>query len=434
MSRRRKTEGANIAISRSQVIAILVAGWAVLFVCCGVLSAKQQVPDWQDRVRELVKAQQLETAIKVVDDRLLAAPGDVEAEGWRARLLTWMGRLPEAEAEYRQALDTAADDTDLLEGLAGVLARQQRFEEALPLLSRAIQVDPRRSDVVLARGRVLRTLGRRREAREDFAAAIYLDPSSREARAGLTSLRPEPRHELRIGSDTDWFNYADANQGQSVSLASRWSPHWSTSLAGTFFQRAGFSADKGAFTLTGRSMHWGALTFGGAAAHDEGIVPRREGFFEYGRGWRVSERGFLRGVEASGGPHWFWYSTARILTVSGATLVYLPREFSWSVALTGARSRFSGVPAEWRPSGATRLNFPLAGSGERRFTGNVFFAAGTESFANVDQLGRFSSHTYGGGFRLRFTAAQDVAASAGYQKRTQGRTDTVFGFSYGIRF
>ncbi len=416
------------------VTAILLAALAALFANCCALSAKQQTSDWQDRVREHAKSGHLEIAIKVVDDRLREAPRDVEAEGWRARLLTWMGRLPEAEAEYRKALSEAPNDTDLLEGLAAVLSRQQRFEEALPLLNRAIILDTRRSDLLLAHGRVLRALGRRREAREDFAAAIHLDPSNHEGRVGLASVHPEPRHELRIGSDTDWFNYTDANQGQLVSLASRWSPHWSTSVAGTFFQRAGFSADKAAFSLTWRSAGWGALTFGGAAAHDEDIIPRREGFLEYGRGWRVSERGFLRGVEASGGPHWFWYSTARIVTVSGATLFYLPREFSLSFALTGARSRFSGIPPEWRPSGATRLTFPLAGSGDRRITGNVFFATGAENFATVDQLGSFSSHTYGGGLRLRFTAAQDVTASAGYQKRTQGRTDTAFGFSYGIRF
>ncbi len=102
--------------------------------------------------------------------------------------------------------------------------------------------------------------------------------------------------------------------------------------------------------------------------------------------------------------------------------------------MTGARSRFPAIPAEWRPSGTTRLNFPLASFGERRLSGNVFFAAGTENFASVDQLGRFSSHTYGGGFRFRFTARQDVTAYSGYQKRTQGRTDTAFGWSYGIRF
>lgn len=420
--------------SRRPIAAILLCAGVLLLAFRSSLRAQQTTVDWQQQVREFAKSQQWQAALNIIEHRLSEAPQDLEAQGWHARLLAWMGRLPEAEAEYREALAAAANDADLLEGLAWVLARQQRFLEALPLLNRAIELDPRRSDLFLARGRVLRALDRRAEARADFAAAIDLEPSSREARAGLASLRPEPHHELRIGSDTDWFNFADANQAQSATLASRWSSCWSTNFTGAVYQRAGFFAHKAAISFTGHSAHWGALTAGGSAAHDQSIIPRREAFFEYRRGWRLSERGFLRGLETSAGPHWFWYSTARILTVSGTTLVYLPREFSWSFALTGARSHFSGIPPEWRPSGTTRLNFPLASLGERRLTGNIFFAAGTENFASVDQLGSFSSHTYGGGLRFRFTATQDVTAYAGYQKRTQARTDTAFGFSYGFRF
>ncbi|HEX9223576.1 MAG TPA: tetratricopeptide repeat protein [Candidatus Acidoferrales bacterium] len=421
-------------VSQRQIAAILLVAGVLSSASSSNSLGQQQGSDWQQQVRELAKDRQWETALKTVERRLAEFPHDLEARGWRARLLTWMDRLPEAASEYRVALASAPNDADLLEGLAGVLARQQRFREALPLLNRAIELDPHRSDLLLARGRILRALDRRAEAHADFATAMYLDPSNREARDGLASLRPEAHHELRIGSDTDWFNFADANHAQSAGLASRWSSRWSTNFAAAFYQRTGFLADKSTASVTGRSANWGALTVGGAMARDQGIVPRSEAFLEYGRGWRLSETRFLRGLESSGGPHWFWYSTARILAVSGTTLVYLPHEFSWSVALTGARSRFPATPAEWRPSGTTRLNFPLASFGERRLSGNAFFAAGTENFASVDQLGRFSSHTYGGGLRFRFTARQDVTAYAGYQKRTQGRTDAAFGVNYGIRF
>jgi hypothetical protein len=36
--------------------------------------------------------------------------------------------------------------------------------------------------------------------------------------------------------------------------------------------------------------------------------------------------------------------------------------------------------------------------------------------------------------RFRFTALQDVTAYGAFQQRTQGREQTSFGFSYGIRF
>ena len=82
----------------------------------------------------------------------------------------------------------------------------------------------------------------------------------------------------------------------------------------------------------------------------------------------------------------------------------------------------------------TRLGFPLANCGERRLSGNVFFAAGTEDFTQIDQIGRFASQTYGGGLRIQTNARQDVTGYASYQKRTQSRTDTNFGLSYGIHF
>jgi hypothetical protein len=115
-------------------------------------------------------------------------------------------------------------------------------------------------------------------------------------------------------------------------------------------------------------------------------------------------------------------------------LFYLPHDWTWSVGLTEARSHFSGTGAEWRPSGVTRLGFPIGGWEERRLGGNVFFAMGTETFAQLDQIGQFSSQTYGGGLRFQLTPRQDATGFAAYQKRTQDRREMSFGFGYGVRF
>jgi hypothetical protein len=120
--------------------------------------------------------------------------------------------------------------------------------------------------------------------------------------------------------------------------------------------------------------------------------------------------------------------------VNGSGILYLPKDFTWSLGITGARSAFPGTGAQWQPSGITRLGFPLARWRERALSGNILFATGTEDFAQVDQIGSFSSHTYGGGLRFQFARYQDVSAYAAYQKRTQDRTDTTFGISYGIHF
>lgn len=398
------------------------------------MRAQETPHEWQSEARRYAQAQQWDRAMEVVGHVLSRAPQDPEARAWRARLLLWSGRVAEAEQEFRELTRVEPKDPDLFAGLASALERQGHSEESLAALDRAVEIDPARADLHTARGRALRRLGRTDEARREFREALRMDPKNLEAHAGLLSLRGDPKHELRLGSDTDLFNYSDAYLGEWVSLTSRWTPHWGTSAAGNFYQRAGTDAARFIASATGRSARWGALTAGGAVARDNGIVPKSEALVEYNRGWRVSETRFIRGVELAYGQHWYWYSTARIVTLSGTATVYLPREWSWSLGVTAARSRFSGTPAEWRPSGATRLNFPVVKRGQRRLSGNVFFGVGTENFARVDQVGRFSAHTYGGGLKFQFTSRQDLTAYAAYQKRTQDRTQTSFGLSYGIHF
>jgi hypothetical protein len=106
----------------------------------------------------------------------------------------------------------------------------------------------------------------------------------------------------------------------------------------------------------------------------------------------------------------------------------------WSLRMTEARSHFSGTGADWKPSGMSRLDFPLGGWKDRQLSGNIFYAVGTEDFARVDQIGSFASQNYGGGLRFWMTPRQEWSAYGLYQTRTQGRTQTSFGLSYAVHF
>jgi hypothetical protein len=255
-----------------------------------------------------------------------------------------------------------------------------------------------------------------------------------EARVGLISVRGEPKHELRFGQDNDLYNFVGPNHDEWVSLVSRWSSRWTTSVSGDFYQRGGADAGKFVGSVARGQPKWGALTVGGAIGHDSAVIPKSEAFFDLDHGWHVSETDFVRSVEFIYEQHWYWYQSARILTLNGNALVYLPREWTFALGATGARSAFSGTGAEWRPSGISRLGFPLATWGEKRLSGNAFFAVGTENYEQVDQIGQFASQSYGGGLRYQITHLQDVTGYASFQKRTQGKTDTSFGMSYAIRF
>src|SRR6267378_3394468 len=395
---------------------------------------QDQPSAWQTQVRKFAETKDWDSAMRIVERELARAPQDMDVRAWHARVLNWSGHAAEAEKEYLEILKVSRNDPDNWMGLANAYLREGKVEDALRALDRAVELDPKRADLRAARARALRAMGERNDARTEFQRALNLDPTSTEARVGLISLRREPRNELRFGQDNDLFNFADANHDEWVSLVSRWNSYWTTSVAGDFYQRGGADAGKFVGSVTRRQPKWGALTLGGAIGHDNAVIPKSEAFFDLDHGWKISEANLVRGLEFVYGQHWYWYQSSRILTLTGTTIVYLPREWTLSLGATGARSAFSGTAAEWRPSGITRLAFPLAGRGAKRLSGNVLFAAGTEDFAQVDQIGRFASQTYGGGLRFQITTRQDVTGFGSYQKRTQDRRDAAFGLSYGIHF
>jgi len=407
---------------------------ALLTLLAARAAAQEQQPDWQGQVRKYCDASDWPSAIRVLEEQIARAPRDLDLKAWRARVLTWSGRLAEARQEYLTLLKVASNDPDNWAGLASVYAREGKNADALRALDTAVQLDPKRADLHAARARALRALGKRSEARAEFQKALILDPPSTEARVGLKSLRAEPKHELRVGNETDLLSYTAANEGNWASLATRWTPVWATSFGGAAYQRSGVLAAKFIGSATAHLPSLGAITAGGAVGHDNAVIPKSEAFFELDHGWKTGEGTLLRGLEFSYGQHWYWYQTARILALNGVAIIYLPQEWSFSLAATGARSAFSGTGVEWRPSGSMRLGFPLATWRITQLSGNIFFAAGTENFALSDQIGAFASQTYGGGLRFRFSERQDITCVSSYQRRTQNRTDTYLGFSYGIHF
>jgi len=398
------------------------------------LLAQQPPPEWQTEVRKYAEKRDWPAALQIVEGEIRRAPDDMDVRAWRARVLAWSGRNAEAEREYLEILKVARTDPDDWMGLAGVYLREGKIQEAQRSIDTAVELDPKRADLHAARARVLRAAGKLEDARLEFQNALNLDPTNTEARDGLNSLRREPKHELRLGLDNDLLSYTGDYHEGWASLVSEWTSQWTTSVAGHFYQRPGTRAGKFVGSLTRRQPKWGALTLGGAIGHDNAVIPRSELFFEVDRAWKTGETNVVRAIEFHYGQHWYWYQASRILALNGGAIAYLPREWTFSLGATGARSVFAGTNAEWRPSGIARLGFPLAKRGERRLSGNLFFAAGTEDFAEVDQIGRFASETYGGGLKFQMSARQDVSGYGGYQKRTQNRSDSSFGLSYAIHF
>jgi len=99
-------------------------GLALLLLIGHCYAEHELASDWQQHVRELVAGRQLDAALLSVDQQLKQSPADLEAHGWRGRILAWKGRWPEAESEYRTVLKRVPSDVDILAALADVLAWQ----------------------------------------------------------------------------------------------------------------------------------------------------------------------------------------------------------------------------------------------------------------------------------------------------------------------
>jgi tetratricopeptide (TPR) repeat protein len=415
-----------------RALTFFLSGMALL--CFNARAQKQSEEMWQAQVRKYSDAHDWTNALRIVNEQIASSPQDMDILAWRARVLTWAGRLAEAERDFNTVLKVEKNDPDNWMGLANLYMRQGRMEEALKTADRAVELDPSRGDLRSERAQILRASGNLSDARLEFQRALVLDPTNVDARSGIFSLRGEGKQELRFGFDEDMFSFAPANHDQWVSLVSKWTPQWTTSVAGSFYQRDNIDAGEFVGSVTRTQPHWGALTVGGATGHDNGVIPETEAFFDLDHGFKISEDKPLRGLELTYGQHWYWYSSARILTVNETALIYLQHDWTWSIELIEGRSHFTDTNVDWKPSGVTRLGFPLGRWSQRELSGNVFYGVGTEDFAQVDQIGSFASQTYGGGMRFRFTARQDITGYAAFQQRTQNRSETSFGFSYGIRF
>ncbi len=408
---------------RSAALAFAAVTWLLLST---FLLAED---DWQRQVRRAVDQHQIPAALAVVDRRLAEAPGDMEAHNWRGRLLAWTGHWQEAESEYRLVLDKFPNDVDALTGLADVLVWQRKYSEALAVLDEARSAAPQDPEILVRRARVLALLRRISEARTQFRAVLAYDPANRSAISGLADLATVSRYELRIGEELDFFNYTENAQAETVTLTAHWNGRWTTAFGVSPYHLFGENAVKiwadAAYHF--HQNNWVRVL--GAGANPQDVVPESEVLVEYGHGFQFSNPWF-KGLESSYQEHSLWYRGAQVVTTSTTQILYLPKEWTWTLSATGARTQFTEGPSDWVPSGSTKVGFPLF----RRLSGNVLFAVGAENFAQVDQIGRLSARTYGGGLRYRFGESQDVTGFVAQQEREHGQKQTSLGLSYATRF
>jgi tetratricopeptide (TPR) repeat protein len=407
------------------------AGCSFVVVACLLLFSSRTLAedDWQAQARTAIDQHQIPAALALVDHRLAEAPDDMEAHALRGRLLAWTDHWPEAETEYRIVLAKFPNDVEVLTGLADVLLWQKKYSEALQVLEEARSAAPKDPEILVRRATVLSLLRRIAESRAQFQAVLTYDPTNRAAINGLAELTGSSKYELRIGEEADFFNYTENAEVEAVTLTAHWNNTWTSAFGVSPYYLFGENAVKVWSDVSYRFHENNWVRLLGAGANPQDVVPEAEALIEYGHGFRFSSPWF-QGLESSYQEHSLWYRGAQVTALNTTQILYLPRQWTWALSVTGARTRFTGTGADWVPSGSIKIGFPLF----RRLSGSALFAVGAENFAQVDQIGRLSARTYGGGLRYGFGEGQDVTGFVARQDREYGQKQTSLGLSYGIRF
>src|SRR5579884_4145206 len=153
--------------------------------------------NWLSRVREELAANDLQGAADTVDARLESNPADLEAQAWRARILSWTGHLQESELRYRDVLRQVPNDADVLLGLADVLLWERKLQECSEVLDHIQQLPHAEVDLEERRLRL-------RSARDVQGSPVVVHGVG----SSRTEIRSDSyRYYLNIGTESDLFSY-----------------------------------------------------------------------------------------------------------------------------------------------------------------------------------------------------------------------------------
>jgi tetratricopeptide (TPR) repeat protein len=103
-------------------------------------------------------------------------------------VLSRRGRLADAIAEYRRALDRHPNHSGALNNLGVALAQEGQPEEATRQFERLVAIDPENADAHTNLGALLLSRGDRDRAGREFRTALQLSPNHALAREGLRQL------------------------------------------------------------------------------------------------------------------------------------------------------------------------------------------------------------------------------------------------------
>jgi tetratricopeptide (TPR) repeat protein len=129
-----------------------------------------------ERAQAAIDRQDLEQARNELLQLVAQTPGSAEAHHRLGKVLQLQGRLHEAEACFRRALELEPDYVGALIGLGSIEVARQEYPSALKRFETAVEIEPHDAEAHFARAGLLETMGRTDEALAAYFRTLEFDP------------------------------------------------------------------------------------------------------------------------------------------------------------------------------------------------------------------------------------------------------------------
>lgn len=198
-------------VCRALVVGAVCAGLAWAVMAGPAMAAPRETAaapqDYLAEARRLATSSQRGEAIALLQERLAAKPGDLDARTLLGVIFSWEGRYAEARSELRRVLAERPGYYDAVAALTHVELWDDHPDAALSLAEAALRAKPDDPSLMLARARALNALNRVRESIDALDALLKVDPANEQATQMRERLVESQRSwAIGAGYGGDWFS------------------------------------------------------------------------------------------------------------------------------------------------------------------------------------------------------------------------------------
>ena len=352
-------------------------------------------------------------------------PNDHEARLWIARLHERMGHPDRAEAVYRSVLLENPANVDAMIGVGTTLLARHEAADAIDVLERAEEMQPRRDVILTALGEAHREAGDTDRAIQYLVRVVEIAPTEQH-RLQLESAQRSYLHRVELRGATEDFSGSTPRTSDAAVLVNvRLNDRLRVFGRGDVQRKFNVTDHRG-----GGGLEWrwkpATILFGHALV---------------GSGNRVMTEGDYMGAINHTYERASWTAWYRSFDFAGATVAAVGPSVDWQYSSRiGVGLGYAATVTETSLVSGTTLGHSRYVRGSYRLYPRISilagWAGGVSDFDlfSIDEIGRFNAHAASGGVRWDLPTLTSIIANYEYQRRPNDERRRRLTVSLGQRF